>query len=209
MKWPLVLMKEAEMDGYVYFDINIRPLPKRFDGSIDTLKSGFHDNDVDAFRHAYVSGIFALEYGQRAALVLGWMNEFVFPSSIPDRNMDLWNNSVGRALAKNNKTKESLASAVKDALKSGELIISPNDERSYQGVLIPRPDGHNSVVVLNTTKTGSNEVFFDFQTSKVISRTEFVTAINSGQYPGYEIRTINGISVPVSKRDGLVTNNLG
>jgi hypothetical protein len=202
-------MKEAEMDGYVYFDINIRPLPKKVDGSIDTAKPGFHDNDVDAFRHAYVSGIFVLEYGQRAALFLGWMNEFVFPSSIPDRNMDLWNNSVGRALAKNNKTKESLASAVIDALQSGELITSPNDERSYQCVLIPRPDGLKSVVVLNTSKSGSNEVFFDLQTSKVMSRSEFVTAINNGQYPGYEIRTINGINTPVSKRDDLDTNNLG
>jgi hypothetical protein len=209
LKWPLALMKEAEMDGYVYFDINIRPLPKKVDGSIDTAMPGFHDNDVDAFRHAYVSGIFVLEYGQRAALLLGWMNEFVFPSPIPDRNMDLWNNAVGRALAKNNKTKESLASAIKDALQSGELITSPNDERSYQGVLLPRPDGLKSVVVLKTCKSGSNEVFFDLQTSKVMSRSEFVTAINNGQYPGYEIRKMNGINIPVSKRDDLDANNLG
>ena len=42
-----------------------------------------------------------------------------------------------------------------------------------------------------------------------MSRSEFVDAISSGQYPGYEIRIINGVKVPVSKRDGLDTNNLG
>ena len=115
MKWPLTLMKEAELEGYLYFDANIRPLPKKSDGTIDTLRPGFQDNDVDAFRHAYVSGIFALEYGDKVALVLGWMNELVFPSSIPDRNMDLWNNAIGRSLAKKYRTKGDLAAAVREA----------------------------------------------------------------------------------------------
>ncbi len=209
MRWPLALLQEAEMDGYLYFDANIRPLPKQSDGAIDTLKPGFQDNDVDAFRHAYVSGVFALEYGEKVAWVLGWMNELAFPSSIPDRNMDLWNNAVGRALAKTHRTKEGLADAVKDALGSGKLIVTPNDARVYQGASVSRPVGRNSVVVLKQSKTGANELFFDCETAKGMTRAEFVEAIVNAQYPGYEVRTINGVKVPVSKRDGSSTNNLG
>lgn len=209
MKWPLTLLKKSELEGYLYFDEHIRPLPKKPDGTIDTFKPGFQDNDIDAFRHAYVSGIFALEYGEKVALVLGWMNEFVFPSMIPDRNMDLWNNAIGRSLAKKQRTKGSLAAAVKDALSKGKLITTPNDARVYQGASVPRPNGYNSVVVLKQSETGANETFFDLETSKKMTRTEFVKAIADGQYPGYEIRAIDGVKVPVSKRDDSDTNNLG
>ena len=101
MRWPPQLEREAELDGYIYFDQNIRPLPKSPDGSIDTMQPGFQYNDVDAFRHAYVSGIMALEYGENAARFLGWMNELVvIGSSAADRNMDFWNNAVGRELVR-------------------------------------------------------------------------------------------------------------
>lgn len=94
------LKNEAESEGYIYFDVHIRPLPKKSDGSIDTMQPGFRDNDVDAFRHAYVSGIFTHEYGEKTATILGWMNEFFLSGSGNDRNMDLWNNAVGRELAR-------------------------------------------------------------------------------------------------------------
>ena len=47
---PWSLRDEAEIEGYVYFDKNIRELPKNSDGTINTSVSDFHDNDVDAFR---------------------------------------------------------------------------------------------------------------------------------------------------------------
>ena len=60
MKIPPTLRDEAEAEAYQYFDENIRELPKNSDGTINTSAPGFHDNDVDAFRHAYVSGVFTL-----------------------------------------------------------------------------------------------------------------------------------------------------
>ena len=102
MKIPWVLRDEAEAEGYRYFDKNIRPLPKDASGNIDATKGGFTDNDVDAFRHAYVSGVFTQEYGETAADIFGRMNEMnpadVYSNSANpgSRNMDLWNNAVGR-----------------------------------------------------------------------------------------------------------------
>lgn len=53
--WPPNLMTEATKEAYIYFDKKIRPLPKDENDQIDTTASGCVDNDVDAFRHAYVS----------------------------------------------------------------------------------------------------------------------------------------------------------
>jgi acylphosphatase len=73
--WPPDFMKEAQVEGYVYFDKTIRRLPKNPDGTVNIYASGLADNDVDAFRHAYVSGVFTQEYGEQVAKILGWMNE--------------------------------------------------------------------------------------------------------------------------------------
>ncbi len=86
MKIPPTLRDEAEAEAYQYFDENIRELPKNSDGTINTSAPGFHDNDVDAFRHAYVSGVFTQEYSETAADIFGRLNEFFGP--------DLYSNST-------------------------------------------------------------------------------------------------------------------
>ncbi len=63
--WPSNLRDEAKIEGYLYFDKYIRKLPKNPDGSINEFSPRFADNDVDAFRHAYVSGVFTQEYVKR------------------------------------------------------------------------------------------------------------------------------------------------
>lgn len=65
--WPPNLMSEATKAAYIYFDTKIRPLPKDENGQIDATASGLVDNDVDAFRHAYVSGVFTQEYNEQTA----------------------------------------------------------------------------------------------------------------------------------------------
>ena len=98
--WPPNLMSEATKVAYIYFDTKIRPLPKDENGQIDATASGLVDNDVDAFRHAYVSGVFTQEYNEQTANILGWLNEGTsILSPFGSTNMDLWNNSVGRNLA--------------------------------------------------------------------------------------------------------------
>ena len=97
---PDLLKKEACLEGYRYFDSNIRSLPRKIDGSFDESNSIFVNSDVDAFRHAYVSAIFTHEYGSNVAELFGRLNELtsIFsPGSSPgEKNMDLWNNAVGR-----------------------------------------------------------------------------------------------------------------
>lgn len=76
MKWPETLRDEARDEAYAYFDKEIRPLPKTPEQKIDVEGPGLSDNDVDAFRHAYVSGVFTQEYGEKAAETFGLLNEW-------------------------------------------------------------------------------------------------------------------------------------
>lgn len=56
------LLEECREESYQYFDKNIRPLPKNESGEFIITRKYFYDNDVDAFRHAYTSGVFTQEF---------------------------------------------------------------------------------------------------------------------------------------------------
>ena len=66
-----------------------------------------------------------------------------------------------------------------------------------------------SVRVTKETSTGRNVRFRDKATSATMTKTQFVKKIESGAFPGYHTRTINGIKTPVSNPDGSTKNNLG
>ena len=203
-------MSEATKEAYIYFDKNIRALPKDENGQVDTMAPGFVDNDVDAFRHAYVSGVFTQEYNEQTANLLGWLNEGTsILSPFGSTNMYLWNNSVGRKLGSKAKNREQLADLVRESLKSGELIISLDDPRKFTGALPPLPSGDHSVIVLKKDTKGVNEYFFDFSTSRVLTRTEFVAEIRAGRHPGYVVRKVKEVDYPFSKKDNDPQNNLG
>lgn len=179
--WPPDLSKEAEMEGYIYFDKYIRQLPKNPDGTIDTLASGFSNNDVDAFRHAYVSGVFTQEYGENAAHIFGSLNEISsIGSPAGGTNMDLWNNSQGRRLGLKTKNRNKLAKLIHKALQDGELIVNLDDPRKMTESVPFKPMGEHSVIGLKENKNGANEYFYDFATSKIMSRSEFVAQIEAG-----------------------------
>ena len=113
------LKNEAQSELYNWFDKEIRPLPKNPDGTIHEFADGLVDNDIDALRHAYVSGVYTLEFSEQTAEIMGRLNELgAFNSSSNSQgseNMDLWNNAVGRTKAKRIKTRRELYdSLIKD-----------------------------------------------------------------------------------------------
>ncbi|MBT6120328.1 hypothetical protein HOH45_02550 [bacterium] len=62
---------------------------------------------------------------------------------------------------------------------------------------------------MQESESGRNQYFLDFSTGDILDREAFVTAIESGNYPGYTISTINSIKTPMSKPDAVTSNNLG
>ncbi|MFN8369571.1 MAG: hypothetical protein U0T83_02975 [Bacteriovoracaceae bacterium] len=216
MRWPFTLHEEAKKEIYLFIDKYFKKLPKNPDGTINDLAAGFDDNDIDALRHAYVSGIFTQEYGETAADIFARLNEhrpgggISSSNSENSKNMDLWNNQVGRKYGKQSKTKKDLFKNLMKALKEGELIIDPEiDQRKYSGNPEITGDLKGAVIVLDESKKGKNKIFFDLNKNLVMKKNEFVAFIKNGDYPNYEIRLVRGDNIPVSKKDPFTSNNLG
>ncbi len=66
-----------------------------------------------------------------------------------------------------------------------------------------------SVVVTVESDSGRNQKFHDNRSGKNMTRIEFVKEIESGKFPDYYVRKINGLKTPVSMPDNKESNNLG
>jgi hypothetical protein len=207
------LKDEALADLYKRLDKDLRLMPKKSDGSIDIYGLGLEDNDVDALRHAFISGVYTIEYNEGTAELLGRLNEFTTfdsqSSSALSENMDLWNNAVGRFYGKKTKTRDDLYLELIKALKAKELIIDLKDPRKYKGEKKIKRLPKSFVIKIKENRTGANTVFLDVRNKLVMSKDDFVLAIRSGKYPGYAIRKHYSGEFPYSTRDRFSFNNLG
>jgi len=64
------------------------------------------------------------------------------------------------------------------------------------------------VTVTRESETGRNERFRDNRTGDEMTRSQFVRAIERGDYERYHVREINGVKTPVSNPDSSTNNNL-
>lgn len=209
----LSLMFEARIEVYQLIDAHHRPMPKKEDGSIDEYAKGLGNNDIDALRHAYVSGRYTMEFGEATADILGRLNEFknfnFGDKEIPSENMDLWNNAVGRLYGKKSKTGKELFDFLLKALKAGELIIDLKDKRKYKGEKNIKRIPNSFVIKIKETKTGANIEFLDVRKKVLMTKENFISAIKQGKYPGYAVRKHQSGEFPYSTRDRFSFNNLG
>jgi hypothetical protein len=162
-----------------------------------------------------VSGVFTQAYGESVARTFGNLNELtpgdLYSNQLSpgDRNMDLWNNSVGRKYGIKTKDRKKLLKMIHRALRKGELIVTPVDGRTFKGSSYTGVSDRKPVIVLSENKKGRNEVFYDTLRRVILSLNAFVLEIEKGSYPGYSIRIVHGVPTPVSKRDVRDANNLG
>jgi hypothetical protein len=212
---PHKIREEAKNEVYQFIDKFYRKLNKKSDGTVNEFDDGFQDNDIDALRHAYVSGVFAQFYSESFAEFLGNMQE-IFPgygASSPtgekQKNMDLWNNRVGRKYGLKTKSREELFLKLLEALKAKELIIDPSDSRKYEDNYNSKLDSNFPVIVAKESATGENLIFYDTSKNIFMNKTDFVEIIKKGQYKNYELRVIGGKETPFSKKDRRPNNNLG
>ena len=62
------------------------------------------NNEADAFKHAYMQAVLSIGYGNAASAVAGYKHEIEGKETIPgERNMDLWNNKIGREVVEDMK----------------------------------------------------------------------------------------------------------
>lgn len=210
------LKAKPEAEAYEFADKFYKKLPRSADGTFNRESGEFDDNDIDAIRHAYTSGIFTQVYGEKVTEVLGELNELIplggnsSSNSLNSKKMDLWNNSIGRKLGLKTSGKLKLFKLILNALRKGELIIDPDNDPRISKVNEKIISAFkNKVFVIKESKKGKNLFYFDVENRLILSRQEFLSEIKFGKYSLYEIRLINGEEIPVSKKDKLVPNNLG
>lgn len=160
MYWPETLRAESQAEVYIYIDKYYKKLPK-VDGRITGIGSDFLDNDVDALRHSYASGVFTQEYGEALANLFGQVNEWApgvgssTSYSSESKNMDLWNNAVGRKYGKKTRSRLKLFRFLIKALEKGELITNPDkDPRKFKGKVFNLNSLQDKVIVIKESKKG-------------------------------------------------------
>ena len=116
--------------------------------------SNTHNNEADAFKHAYMSWFLAWHAGDKKAKELGDMHEDETPNApAGERNMDLWNNEIGREIAyemKNNYgdsayilgtewASDIASQKIWEKMQQGELITNPfTDRRRFEYMELER-----------------------------------------------------------------------
>ena len=63
------------------------------------------------------------------------------------------------------------------------------------------------VKVISESDSGRNLRFKD-PSGREMTRAQFVSEIEHGNYPGYHVREVHGVKTPVSNPDGKPGNNL-
>ena len=109
---------------------------------------GEHDtwnNEADAFKHAFMQAVLAQRFTSLISLILGRLHEWEGDKTNQpkaEKNMDLWNNKVGREIFNEvkwelmgkrkkdfppEKIEQLYAQKIFERLQNGDLIANPND----------------------------------------------------------------------------------
>lgn len=131
---PRGAKREIEQEAYAAYErLSGNTLARRPDGS---FQSQGHNDDIDAFRHAYVSGrVTQLAAGQQwIARRFGNDAEIgpAHPNDPYEHRMDLWNNEAGRRVGDNASGPDALARDTYAALQRGDLVTGLADPRLRQ-----------------------------------------------------------------------------
>ena len=139
----------------------------KYNFDIGTGKHATWNNEADAFKHAFMQAKMVYKSGgiELPATILGNYHEFIEGNKIQsegEKNMDLWNNYIGRQVAtevlkelksehlgeiKNQKEFEDrVAEKIYQKMQNGELITNPNDTRRYEDLIKGNPTGGASPI---------------------------------------------------------------
>ena len=130
---------------------------KRYGFKIGTGEHATWNNEADAFKHAYMQwyladkGLLNVVKGNSFAKLLGDQHERETPNApVGERNMDLWNNAIGREIyyeLKNmssydildeNEKEKLVAKKIVEKMKAGEMITTPVDKRKFENMELER-----------------------------------------------------------------------
>lgn len=118
---------------------------KKYGFKMGTGEHATWNNEADAFKHAYMQWFLGFYFNDAKARELGDMHENETPyAPFGERNMDLWNNAIGREIALEMRkchvsatrlSEENISDIASEIIykkmRQGELITNPSDKRSF------------------------------------------------------------------------------
>lgn len=111
------------------------------------------NNEADAFKHAYMQAYLSIKHSDLYSAAAGYYHEIEGKETIPgERNMDLWNNKIGREVVQDMKhdygdtwkymtedmKKDLAAKRIILHMKEGDLITHPSDPRKFRNMDLER-----------------------------------------------------------------------
>ena len=73
---------------------------QKYGFEIGTGEHATWNNEADAFKHAYMQAILSIDHGKAISASAGYQHEIFGKETVRgERNMDLWNNVIGREIA--------------------------------------------------------------------------------------------------------------
>ena len=113
---------------------------KKYGFEMGTGEHATWNNEADAFKHAYLSWYLSYKYGDEIAKYFGDMHEDETPNAPAyERNMDLWNNAIGREIAYEMKHKLGKNAGIVDDDWASDIASQKIWEKMQQGELITNP----------------------------------------------------------------------
>jgi hypothetical protein len=123
------------------------------------------NNESDAFKHAFMQAVLSVRNNDFVSKFVGDFHEFegdLSKQPIDEKNMDLWNNAVGREIVKELKSEfgdikkvfvpehieDMIAMKIVQYMKAGQLITTQKDTRKYDKKLFKKgiPAGYASTL---------------------------------------------------------------
>ncbi len=148
-----------------------RKAQQKYGFEIGTGEHATWNNEADAFKHAYMQWFLGFFFNDSIAKEYGDMHENETPNAPSgERNMDLWNNAIGREIALdmrkkytsvinfNNESISDIASEIiYNKMKNGELITDPSDPRRFENMKYERIKDKDKVFFKGEYDTLSEE----------------------------------------------------
>lgn len=137
------MINREEFNNYIVKQTN--KYQKKYGFEIGVGEHASWNNEADAFKHTYLSAWLTIRHNSTFSNTLGGYHEFETPKApFYERNMDNWNNAIGREIGREIKHKingkkysqqeieDMIAEKTMQKMKKGELITNPfTDKRKF------------------------------------------------------------------------------
>lgn len=198
------ILKSIEKGGRKVFNsyINIvtKNAQKKYGFEIGTGEHATWNNEADAFKHAYMSWFLSFWGSDIKSKELGDMHEDETPDAPAyERNMDLWNNAIGREIAYEMKWRlgedyyilgeewvnEIAREKIWEKMQQGELITDPfTDRRKFENMELERLTENDRVY--------TNDEFRNFdEKMKEINLNNYLDYVINNDWESPTVKNLN------------------